>query len=783
MTEQLKSHPHLFLHQHIEQVNQATKAIRDWHTTDTITNDIKLLLGHLAKYHDLGKGTPAFQEYIENPEGYQGDPQEKAHSTLSLLLTLAIARQQSWEELHTLVIAAAVAGHHSRLPTIPEKKIGGVCCPQWDIDGFAGGEKASLLKRQLASIDFPALEQETKVEFGSYGLAQALQSDPAKSLREMKRFLITRIYGIFASLSLEEALRLRMKAQLLYSVLLEADKALLAVSSPEVYLNREVRHWQSRWVEDKIGKPPETSINQLRQRARQGVIAALEAKNTNLYSLTAPTGCGKTMLAATWALKLRERVTEGQAPPKIIIVLPFLSVIDQTAREYARLLSHSGQETDGRWLIQSHSLADRHYARGLEDEDGRFFIDTWRSEIIITTYDQFLMSLLDPRAKYQMRFHNLCDAMIIMDEVQALPCKLWQTLEKVFQALASEGNSRLLLMSATLPPFMKEALPLLPDYQGYFTLFNRYTLQLRLQESQTLDNFCEEMSDRLIGWLECSNRILITLNTRHSARRVRDFLSQSWPAEYGDVPLFFISADVTPKDRLEIVKQIKQGKPCVVVSTQCIEAGVDIDMDRVIRDFGPLDSIIQIAGRCNREGLRAQGVVEVVDLINEQDKRYSEMIYDTTHLQITRKILADKQEIQEKEIITLSTQYFKDLTEQKDTGYNHLIRFAKWQEDTPVKELLRGKERLQIDFLVLEQDAELRDEMQIVGRIKDRWERREAWRKLSGRIALVSVSIFAQPGFHPEQIADEFMGSWWVVREGYYNSKQGLLIEGETMIL
>jgi len=431
--------------------------------------------------------------------------------------------------------------------------------------------------------------------------------------------------------------------------------------------------------------------------------------------------------------------------------------------------------------LTSHSLSDRNYAEWLEEGEKPFYVDTWRSELIVTTYDQFLMSLMDTAARYQMRFHNLCDAVIIMDEVQSLPCRLWRPLEKIFNSLVTTCNSRILLMSATLPPFVSNAVPLLPGFENYFSNCKRYVLRFRTKEKLSIEQFCEEVESRLPAWGEGNKRILITLNTRKSASKVRDILAGPSSTTTG-TPVYFISADVTPRDRLEIIKKIKAGKPCIVVSTQCIEAGVDIDMDLVIRDFAPLDSLVQIAGRCNREGEKGRCQVEIVDLVDEEEQRYSEMIYDSVHLQATRDLIKATPEVLEEDVLELSNCYFQGLFSKKDTGGVHLKRFARWQEDLPVHELLRGKEKMLHNFLVIHQDPQLKEDMATANSEIDRWKRREAWRKLAGRIARISVSVYARPGFHPQQIADEYLGHW-ILREGYYSSNRGLLAEGEALIM
>lgn len=782
MNDRINSHPHLFLREHIDQVKKALEGIWNWHSPETITPAVKNLLDRLVVLHDLGKGTSAFQEYIKDPVGYTGASDEKSHTPLSLLFTLARAIDEGWDELDTLVLAAATRGHHSRLPTVPEKKIGGASCPEWDIDNFAGGEKARLLKKQLDMINFPALAKETGVDLKKL-LQRVAAQDVGKFLVMLKKFLAGRIAAKFFSLSVEDAVNFRLKAQLVYSMLLEADKAFLAVSDPERYLKREARIWQAQWINQYIGIPEGSAANQLRQKAR---IEVLDVINKNekerIFSLTAPTGSGKTLLAATWAFKLREKIaSETGNPPKVIVVLPFLSIIDQITKVYRDLLRTGGCEADGAWLLTSHSLADRNYAEWLEEGERPFYVDTWRSELIITTYDQFLMSLMDPAARYQMRFHSLCDAVIIMDEVQSLPCRLWQLLEKIFKGLAMTCNSRILLMSATLPPFVSDAVPLLPEFENYFSSYKRYVLRLRIKEKLSIEQFCEEVESRLKAWVEGNKRVLITLNTRGSARKIRDALAES-SLTASRIPVYFISADITPGDRLEIIKKIKAGKPCIVVSTQCIEAGVDIDMDMVIRDFAPLDSLVQIAGRCNREGKKGRCPVEIVDLVDEEGKRYSEMIYDPIHLQVTRDLIENVTEVPEEDVLELSSSYFQGLLSKKDTGGIHLLRFARWQEDLPVHELLRGKEKMQYTFLVMQQDPQLKDDMTRANGEPDRWKRREAWRKLAGRIARVSVSVYVRPGFHPSQIADEYLGHW-ILREGYYSSERGLLVEGETRIL
>ena len=758
----LKSHPNLQLFEHIAQIESAIDSLCGWHSRSVVSPEIKAIIQKVVSLHDIGKGTKAFQEYIENPPAYTGDPMDKSHTPMSLLITLLLSREEKWDALEAMRVSAIVFGHHRALPLAERlREIG-------------SGMLAKTLKRQIATLQKEGLNQHCGLDISNLNLEDRPWS-------RAQAYIDDHLLPVFENLSIEDALKFRLESQLVFSLLLEADKALLAVKEPQKYLHREPRHWESGWVDQKIGSPEDTPVNKIRQSVKSDMEKKIEKiDNPGIFSLTAPTGSGKTLLSATWLLKLREKMNKKGICPKAIIVLPFLSVIDQTIKEYESLLTTGGQKANGSWFLTSHSLSDRKYKQGLEKDAEHFFVDTWRTELVITTYDQFLMTLMDSKTRYQMRFHNLCDSLIVMDEVQSLPCKLWKPLEEILKCLVKIGNSSVLLMSATLPTIISDAKLLVGDYPAYFERFNRYRLQFRLQEKLKISDFCLEVYSHRDEWLRENKRVLITLNTRRSARFVRDKLADNWPVEFSNIPLFFLSADVTPRDRLAEIEAIKKGQPCLVISTQCIEAGIDIDMDFVIRDFAPFDSLVQIAGRCNRNGKMSNlATVEVVDLVNEQGRRYSDMIYDDIHLQTTRQLTEKVIEIKEKDILPIANSYFEMLSAKKDTGMKHLEKFVRWQEDESVRKLLRGKERDKYTFLVLEQDAGLKDEMAKANKIEDRWKRREAWRAIAGRIAKISIDIYAKYGFNPQSIAREYLGQW-ILLEGFYSLERGLVLPDDS---
>lgn len=805
----IQSHydPTLYLQVHLRQVWIAAKFLFDQHSplTRNHRKESELVLKTMVDCHDLGKASPAFQQYIANPAKYTGNQREKSHACLSAAISLLWIKEQEWSPLQALALTQGVAGHHSGFASLDnlEERL------RNDDD---------LMQNQMDKIDYQQLSVETGLALtnlkGKYrdGRLWLFQRDKCKRL--------------INSFPQQEQLKFRLWVDFLFSILLEADKAFLALKKVKEYLSPLRPELALNLIDNYLANKQELEINKTRNQARVMVKENLNTliNSTNqakLFTITLPTGTGKTLIAADWAITMREKMKDenGGKPPQIIIVLPYLSIIDQTVKFYRELLKiedkekgekvedetetetetenklesqiEDDDEAQSELLMASHSLSERAYnleGEKKNQEFSDFFIDTWRSEVIITTFDQLLMAIFSPDTKHLMRFHHLMDALIIFDEVQTLPCRLWHPVSNVLAALCQEGNSRLLMMSATQPGILLSAQELVGEtlaVKEIFNKFSRYKLLLNYQQRKPLTDFLLELESRSSTWVNDNSRVLITLNTRNSARRVWQKLSE---LANDQLPVFLITADVTPKDRLEKIDEIKKGKPCFVVSTQCIEAGVDIDMDYVIRDFAPLDSIIQIAGRCNRNGLKERCTVEILHLLSDKGKPYDERIYDSVHLSVTHQVLTGLVEIAEEEIAEIVDKYFQQLKISKNLGEQLTKNFAEWGDEIEIRKELRGKNILQINFLVLHTDPpEQRNNLECaIGKAvktSDRWERRKKLRKLSGQIQKRTVSIYAnniEPNLYATPIGRGVIPYFWLLNPEYYTSKAGLdLLEDE----
>jgi CRISPR-associated endonuclease/helicase Cas3 len=769
----LLSHPDKPLATHVAEVREAARTILRLHSPDPKR---ERLVDDLVSLHDLGKATAAFQDYIRVPNGYRGRRDRKAHTPLGLAATLVLGERLGRDPFWRLCVPAAVLGHHSAFPD----------AHRLTAHHFGDDDWAEIIEAQAAEV--PASEVSKLTGFSleeilaDPNLCDTADDIASELVEDLRRKAKADLPGAVAD---------RLRMQFAFSVLLEADKAFLALS-PEGKANyrsgRDVPLPPEK-VEEHLRDMEPSEINALRTAARKEALSTLrEDPERRLWTLPLPTGLGKTLTAASLAMSLRE--AGGAAGPRrrIIIVLPFLSIIDQTAKVYDELLENPPSST----LMQSHSLSERTYD-DTEQRDAEFFLDTWDSEIVVTTFDQFLLSLLGARARHQMRFHNLADSIIVFDEVQALPTQLWDIVKNALTQLTEHLGSTAILMSATQPGFLEGAESLIRTPKTYYDAFRRYKLVLKHREPMSLDDFIEGVLARREG-LE-NERVLITLNTRASARAVRDALAEAWKAP------IFLTADVTPKDRLAAIEKLRKDSesPCLVVSTQVVEAGVDMDMTLVMRDFAPLDSLVQIAGRCNRNGKHPRKAVEIYNLKNAAGRSFAEMVYAVgkgspdLRLAETRRVLAQHEAVLEEDVLGICDKYFERLREGKDLGERHTRNWATLNKEQPdIRTLLRGEQDTQVQLIVAERDGDdLEGAIEVALAVEDRWDRRRALRKLAGRIARVTVSVRVRGEWRPEDVANPLgrydpskplEHPWWIVRTGNYDPKTGLKLEGDSFL-
>ena len=283
----------------------------------------------------------------------------------------------------------------------------------------------------------------------------------------------------------------------------------------------------------------------------------------------------------------------------------------------------------------------------------------------MTTFVSFWNSILGGKKRNSLRFHRIAGSIIIFDEIQSIPIKYWQLISAFIHQLVTILGCKIILGSATNPKAISYPYEW-NKYRGMICEINHNDEEAKLdryvihysKDSKDLVNFSKEAEDFLKKYNEKS--VMFVLNTKESARLLFDYLVEKLPEE----PIYFLSSAVTHKDRQKIIEKLKEKEnKRVLVCTQVIEAGIDVTFDVVFRDLAPLDSIIQVAGRCNRYNEK-KGLVKVVELVKPETENaaYYKMIYDTTMIFETRKILEKYEKIEENEISKIIKEYYDSLT-------------------------------------------------------------------------------------------------------------------------
>ena len=338
------------------------------------------------------------------------------------------------------------------------------------------------------------------------------------------------------------------------------------------------------------------SLNDLRNALLGNCLSAAEDES-GLFTLTAPTGSGKTI--ASLAFALRHAVRQGKR--RVIYIVPYNTIIEQNAAEFEKIVGpenvlqhHSNVQYDSKDGSENDS---RPYSE--EESRKRYSTENWDYPIIVTSSVQFFESLFAARPGKCRKLHNIADSVLIFDEAQMIPIPYLKPCTRAIQELVQNYGCTAVLATATQSALDRYFGSLLlkeitenPD--DLYRALRRTTLSI------VQDSYSEEL---LAASLADSERVLCIVNSRKSAQRVFTKLHQLEPAG-----TFHLSTTMYPKHRSRVLKEIRdrlsdvKKPPCRVVSTSLVEAGVNLDFPIVYREEAGLDSIIQAAGRCNREG-------------------------------------------------------------------------------------------------------------------------------------------------------------------------------------
>ena len=586
--------------------------------------DAGRLLGLL---HDFGKYSQDFQDYINSATGRIDPDQDDyvdADSLRGKIDHSSAGAQHVWQALSRhgpagqgalcgQILALCIASHHSGL----------INCLDED------GTPTFCNRMQKPDVKTHLEECLSKANRDNHDLMQRVAGLAAKSL-------VAKMFGkikqmVMVPRSSKEEMKttdtfiLGMFVRFLFSCLVDADRLNSAeFENPERKVIREKQEKGPDWtvaidrVEDKIKKFDQVnSIDRIRTKISEDCVR--RAHNPQgTYLLTVPTGGGKTLASLRYAL----HHAKHHKLDRIIYVIPYTSITEQNACAVRDILEKDGDSLP--WVLEHHSNLDP----DKHTWHSKLVTENWDTPIVFTTMVQFLETLFGGGTKSARRMHQLARSVLIFDEIQTLPITCVHMFCNALNFLTQNTKTTAILCTATQPLLDKLNSPengkleLAPDHD---LITDKYALAEQLHRVDILDKTKvrgwpeDEIARQALANLKEAGNCLVIVNTKKWAQRL--FLACENHCEENEI--FHLSTHQCPAHRRQLLDKIKQRlksrQPVLCISTQLIEAGVDISFASVIRFLAGLDSIAQAAGRCNRHGELgdALGKVEIINPTDE----------------------------------------------------------------------------------------------------------------------------------------------------------------------
>ncbi|GAA4895727.1 CRISPR-associated helicase Cas3' [Streptomonospora salina] len=552
--------------------------------------------GYLGRVHDVGKGTCAWQDGLlraEPTNGRVGIPHKHAGTLLAQQAGLG-------------PLAGVVFGHHGGL------------------------------------VSRPGLKEELQAARGDGEHAASVQEAIDRVAQVMPEILDgPGLPGWVRDAYAQDPLVLDVLVRMVFSAVVDADRldtaehidGLARPDHPVAALDLADRFEKARQelLADRSPSPVDGDRAYVYERA----VSAADGPQ-GMYRLPAPTGSGKTIAAGGFALNHARRHGLG----RVIVAVPFMTVTEQNADVYRGLLEAEGEPPA---VLEHHSGIDLDAEAAAGRRWAKLAAENWDAPFVVTTTVRLFESLFDRRPEAMRRLHRLAGSVIVLDEVQSLPDAMLVPILSMLRTLTDHFGVTVLLASATQPAFFElsplkdiAAREVIAEPKPLYNRLARVNYRWWTDPAPTADQLARTVAGK--------PAVLTVCNTTTQAQRIHTLVQEH---RDGDEPVRHLSTRMVARHRRETIAEIAElnrtATPVAVVSTQLVEAGVDLDFPDVFRAYAPAEALQQAAGRCNRSGRRERGTVTIFELAHDDGDGQSsggEFIYGPL-LGITRMFFGD----------------------------------------------------------------------------------------------------------------------------------------------
>jgi CRISPR-associated endonuclease/helicase Cas3 len=606
----------------------------------------KIGLGETGKLmgllHDIGKASNEFQQYIKSATGIINpdedeyiDPISKKgridHSSAGAQFIYKQLSEKNKEGLVVgQIISLCLASHHSGL-----------------IDCISPSGENKFLARLNKDENLTHLRE--VMNYLPHELRESI--DQIISQNKIIDQLITKLKEIREPVDSRDTYMFKcgLLIRFLFSALIDADR--IDTSNFEIPLKTTLRNqgkyvsWNqllkkfNKVVEKYKEKENKNNIDILRNSISESCYE-FSQKQKGVFYLTVPTGGGKTISSLRFALNHAEKHNLD----RVIYIIPYTSIIDQNADEIRKILEEENINNGN-----SQEIVFEHHSNLTPEKETyrhKLLAENWDAPIVFTTQVQFLETLFGAGTKSARRMHQLANSVLIFDEIQTLPIRCVHMFNVAIRFLVNQCGSSVVLCTATQPLLhaidpISKSLPIqsenkiISNENKLYEAFKRVEVKNRIKIDGWND---DSISELVLEEITKTNSVLIIVNTKKSAINLYTKLKEK------NCPgLYHLSTNMCPAHRISTLKKIKHlltenknNAPVVCVSTQLIEAGVDVDFGTVIRYLAGLDSLTQAAGRCNRNNHNKIGYVHLINPENEKIKYLNDI---ATGIRVTERVL------------------------------------------------------------------------------------------------------------------------------------------------